>query len=378
MSKNADGRSRVLVVDDLDDNRNVLCRFLESMGYVAQDADGGESALAMVKESPPDVILLDLMMPGISGLDVCCRLKADESTRHIPIIIITANANRGSNLKAVEAGADDFLTKPFDQVLLEARIRSCIRSKNLQERLIEYNRELEEKVRERTCRVEQIQHAAIFSLAKLAESRDTETGNHLERIRAYARELALELFTWEKYQHEINSGFMESLCHSVPLHDIGKVGIPDHILLKPGPLTPEEYEIMKTHALVGGDTLKAADLEAGGHSFLAMGRDIAYYHHEKWDGSGYPFQLAGTAIPQAARITALADAYDALCSKRPYKEALSHETSREILVGGRGSHFDPDLVDAFLARQHRFDRIREQFNASATSNPPPLSSAIPA
>jgi putative two-component system response regulator len=347
----------------------VLTRFLLPMGFEVAGVKSGEEALVQVEQFPPDVILLDLMMPGLNGFDVCRQLKQSDRTRHIPIIIITGISDKQANVEAVEAGADDFLIKPFDRVLLEARIRSSVKAKLLHDRLLAYQQELEERVVERTQQLEMTQHITVFSLAKLSESRDTETGDHLERMRSYTRELALELSTWSQYAEVIHSTFVEELYHSSPLHDIGKVGIPDRILLKPGKLSMEEFEIMKTHTLIGGDTLQAADAEAGRDSFLAMGRDIAYYHHEKYDGSGYPHGAAGTEIPLPARIVALADVYDALSSKRPYKEPFDHETSRKIILEGRGKHFDPDVVDAFLAREKRFVEIREHFQGSGLLAP---------
>ena len=305
----------------------------------------------------------------MNGFEVCRRLKQDAETHHIPIIIVTGMSDRDSNLKAVEAGADDFLIKPFDRILLEARIRNSVRTKILHDQLVHYKQELEDKVVERTEQVVLTQQITVFSLAKLAESRDNDTGDHLERIRCYARILSEDFVAMEKYRGRLKEDFVDEMYRSTPLHDIGKVGIPDRILLKPGKLTTEEFEIMKRHSTIGGDTLKAADIEAGRDSFLAMGRDIAYYHHEKWDGSGYPFGLAGEDIPVEARITALADVYDALSSRRPYKEPFSHEKSRGIILEGRGSHFDPDAVDVFVARERQFMEIRESFQGSGAPSP---------
>lgn len=360
---------KVLVVDDLEQNVDILTRFLEPMGFYTRSADSGLAALDLVEEDPPDVILLDLMMPGMNGFDVCRRLKRSQKTRHIPVIIITGMSDKQANVDAVEAGADDFLIKPFDRVLLEARIRSSVKSKLLHDKVLAYQSVLEERVAERTRQLEITQHVTVFSLAKLSESRDTETGDHLERMRSYTRELALELSFWPQYRHAINSTFVDELYHSSPLHDIGKVGIPDRILLKPGKLTFEEFEIMKTHTLIGGDTLRAADIEAGSGSFLAMGRDIAFFHHEKFDGSGYPYGVSGEEIPLPARIVALADVYDALSSKRPYKEPFDHPRSKAIILEGRGTHFAPDVVDAFLAREQRFVEIRQHFQGTGQLAP---------
>lgn len=376
MAESPSGRQTILVVDDLPENTILLRNFLVPKGFDVDAAQSGEEALQRVAEAPPDVILLDLVMPDMDGFQVCRSLKEDVKTRHIPVVIVTGLADREANLKAIEAGADDFLTKPFDSVLLEARIRSCIRSKTLQDRIIEYqerleehNENLEQCVEERTAQVVRTQQVAVFSLAKLAESRDSETGDHLERMRCYAREVALEILELDKYRNTLDDSFAERIFQSSPLHDIGKVGIPDRILLKPGKLNPAEFTIMKTHSTIGGDTLKAADAEAGTNSFLAMGCDIAYSHHEKWDGTGYPRGLKGEAIPLASRIVAIGDVYDALSSKRPYKEPFAHERSMGIIAEGRGTHFDPEVFDAFVAREEEVLDIRERFQGDGGPSP---------
>ena len=364
----------VLAVDDLDINLRLLSDFLSPKGFRVITAANGPDALQEVARAAPDTIILDLTMPGMSGIDVCRILKSDPKTRHIPVIMLTGNANRESNLAAIEAGADDFVSKPFDSVLLEARIRSAIRSKDLQDQIIDYRRRLEIekellelKVADRTALVQRTRQVTVFGLAKLAESRDTETGDHLERVRCYARDLAQELLDSKGYRSpDLNEDYPRQIFDSSPLHDIGKVGIPDRILLKPGKLSPEEFALMKTHTLIGGDTLRAADIEAGTNSFLTMGRDIAYSHHEKWDGSGYPLGISGEEIPLASRIVAVADVYDALSSKRPYKEPFTHERSMKIIIEGKGSHFDPDMVDAFLRIEDRVHSIRDTFQREPT------------
>lgn len=369
MVSNKNRTTRILVVDDMPENAMVLRSFLAPLGYEVESVTRGEDALASVDRDPPDVILLDIVMPGMNGFEVCRRLKQNPETQHIPVVIITGMADKETNVKAVNCGADDFLIKPFDRILLEARIKTSSTTKLLQDRLLEYKNELEQKVIQRTEQVVLTQQVTVFALAKLAESRDNETGDHLERMRSYARELAEEVIGIDKYRNDYGKSYVNEIYQSTPLHDIGKVGIPDRILLKPGKLTEEEFEIMRRHTLIGGETLKAADVEAGRDSFLAMGRDIAFYHHEKWDGSGYPFQLAGESIPLCARIAALADVYDALSSRRPYKEPFTHEKSRAIILDGRGSHFDPDIVDAFLAREQRFLSIRAEFFGSGKLSP---------
>ena len=366
----------ILVVDDLVENARLLRDFLEPKGYRIVSASGGEEALQWLDGELPDAILLDLVMPDMDGLSLCRRIKDNPERRHIPIIFITGHAERDLNVEALELGAEDFVSKPFDPILLHARIRNALRTKYLQDQLISYRRKLESSnerleiaVGERTEQIERIQQVIVFSLAKLAESRDTETGDHLERMRSYTREIALELRRAGPYRHLITDGFVESLYRSSPLHDIGKVGIPDSILLKPGKLTTHEFEIMKTHTQIGGDTLRAADREAGGDLFLSMGRDVAYYHHEKWNGAGYPQGLAGEDIPLAARIAAISDVYDALSSKRPYKDAFSHEKSRSIIMEGNGTHFDPAIVDAFTRCEERVLAIRSHFQSTGKLSP---------
>ncbi len=359
----------ILVVDDLPENSRLLARLLEPLGYQVHAARNGAQALDFVANQAPDLILLDLVMPEMDGFEVCQRLKGNEATRHIPVVVITGRKDREANLLAIEAGADDFLVKPFDQALLKARIGASLNTKMLQDQLLDSRRRLEERVRERTAQLEKTQQVTIFSLAKLAESRDNETGDHLDRMRCYAKSLALEMQAMGIGDGVLTDHFVESLYLSCPLHDIGKVGIPDRILLKPGRLTEAEFEIMRTHARIGGDTLRAAEDEAGGAPFLAMGRDIAYFHHEKWDGTGYPFRQEGREIPLSARIVALADVYDALSSKRPYKDPFPHEKCRRILIEGRASHFDPIVVDAFLAREAEFLDIHREFVDSAVPSP---------
>jgi len=377
MEKNSGGMGTVLVVDDLVENTLVLKGFIKPLGFDVMIAQSGEEALEKIETEPPDIILLDLMMPGMSGFEVCEKLKENQDTRHIPIIIITGLSDPDANVRAIKAGADDFLIKPFDRVLLEARVRSSFKTKRLQDEILQHRRELEVRVRERTRQVELTREVALFSLARLAESRDAETGDHLERIRCYVRIIAEEMRQWGRYDELMTGRFVEEIYLSSPLHDIGKVGIPDRILLKPGPLTDAEYAIMKTHSLIGGDALRDADYEAGQNSFLAMGRDIAYYHHERWDGKGYPNGLKGQEIPFAARIVTLADVYDALTSKRPYKEAFSHERAREIIVAGADKQFDPDVVDAFLRREQEFIKVRNTFqNTGEASLLQQLSDAV--
>lgn len=369
MDSDASIQGTILIVDDMVENILLLKSLILPMGFEVYTAQNGEEALQQVTESVPDIILLDLVMPVMSGFEVCERLKQNAKTRHIPIIIITGLSEREANIRAVKAGADDFIIKPFDRVLLEARIKVSFKTKRLQDALLQYSRDLEDRVRERTRQVELTQEVALFSLARLAESRDAETGEHLERIRRYAYILAQEMRDCNLYDELADGRFVEEIYLSSPLHDIGKVGIPDRILLKPGALTESEYAIMKTHTLIGGDTLRDADQEAGRHSFLTMGRDIAYHHHERWDGRGYPNGLRGEEIPLAARIVTLADVYDALSSRRPYKDAFSHARSREVVIAGAEKQFDPALVEAFTRCEDKFMDVHRRFHHSGQVSP---------
>jgi putative two-component system response regulator len=359
----------ILVVDDLPENTQVLESFLRPLGYHVESANNGASALEMIHDTPPDVILLDVVMPGMDGFEVCSRLKASPATRHIPVIMITGLNDRKANVRALELGADDFLIKPFDRPLLQVRIASCLKTKGLQDEIIGYQEELEERIHERTRQLEITQQITVFSLARLAESRDNDTGDHIDRMRSYAFELAQVLRNHPDFSEIVDDHFVREIYQSCPLHDIGKVGIPDCILLKPGKLTDLEFEIMKTHSSLGGDTLRAPDEQSGVASFLTMGRDIAYHHHEKWDGSGYPFGLAGDDIPVSARIVALADVYDALSTKRPYKEPFSHEKCKAIVLEGHGKHFDPRVADAFLECEDHFVKIRAEFQSTGRLSP---------
>lgn len=363
-----DRTPHVLIVDDREENIRLLKAFLRDNAFEIDTATSGQEALSKVAANPPDIILLDVVMPGMDGLEVCRHLKDDDATRHIPVVIVTGTTERDLNVDALEAGADDFLTKPLDSSILRARIRNGLRSKMLQDRILryqaeleQYNEKLEAGIRDRTNQLQRTQQVTVFSLAKLSESRDEDTGVHLDRVRWYVRELAAQMSQWDDYKNLIDEVFVEQLYQSSPLHDIGKVGIPDQILLKPGKLTVEEFEIMKLHTIIGGDTLHAADVEAGSNSFLAMGRDIAYFHHEKYSGEGYPKGLKGIDIPLSARITALGDVYDALTSQRPYKPPFSHEKARTIILEGRGTHFCPDVVEAFLSREQRFIEIQREY-----------------
>ncbi|MBI4829739.1 MAG: response regulator [Nitrospinae bacterium] len=358
------GDFTVLVVDDNEDNVFLLESIISAQGFKVVTAHGGREALdlAIERRLDLDLLITDLMMPGVDGMEVTRALKANPRTRHIPIILLTAKQReRGDVARGLDMGAEDYLTKPIDAMELLARVRSALRQKGLQDELARVNENLAQLIEERTIEVLLTRNAAIFGFAKLAEYRDPETGGHLERIRNYTRALALELSRDPAYAGQVDEEFVATIFESSVLHDIGKVGIPDNVLLKPGKLTPEEFEIMKTHAMIGGDALASSARRIGDDSFLSMGRDIAYFHHERWDGAGYPRGLKGDEIPLAARIMALADVYDALVSKRVYKEAMPHEQARDIILANDGAHFDPAIVRAFRAVENMFVEIRQKF-----------------
>lgn len=354
----------ILLVDDNAENIYLLKIILGDKGYRLVTAENGQEALDCFDTSEGaaiDLVITDIMMPEIDGLELTRRIRNNPKTHPIPVMLLTANkVDHGDIAKGLELGADDFLAKPVNPVEIIARVRSLLRVKHLHDKLTDVNDHLTQLVEERTMELFSARDTALFGFAKLAEYRDPETGEHLERIRSYTRTLAEQLAKTGVYNDVITEDFIQQVVFSSPLHDIGKVGIRDSILLKPGKLTKEEFEIMKTHSTIGGDTLAAAERHsAGADGFLSMAKNIAYYHHERWDGKGYPSGLAGENIPLVARIMAVADVYDALVSKRVYKEAYPHEKAHDIIVEEWGKHFDPAVAEAFLATEEKFIAINK-------------------
>ncbi|MBF0476641.1 MAG: two-component system response regulator [Deltaproteobacteria bacterium] len=346
---------KVLVVDDEDRNLRLMEAMLIPLGYKVYLAANGEAALSGVKDNPPDVILLDIMMPKMDGFEVTRRIKSDEETRFIPIVMVTALKDVEDRVRALEAGADDFLTKPVDKVELRARVRSLLKVKAYNDHMKSYQRQLEQEVAHRTEQLEQafkrINMASletIFILSRAAEHKDEDTGSHIRRMANYSAAVARKMGLPDRT--------VEAILYAAPMHDVGKIGIPDGILLKPARLTYEECEIMKTHTTIGGHILTTSL-----PGFLQFGKVIAMTHHEKWDGGGYPLGLKGKKIPLAGRIVAIADVFDALTSKRPYKEPFSLEKSYGIISEGRGTHFDPDVVDAFFAIEEEILSIKGRY-----------------
>ena len=353
----------LLAVDDTADNLALLNDLL-SKQYKVKLANSGAKALKIAAAAPPpDLILLDIMMPGMDGYEVCRQLKLQAATRDIPVIFLTACADAEAERAGLEAGAVDYVTKPFNPPVLLARVKTHLALKAQADFLRDKSAFLEAEVDKRTREIRAIQDVTIHTLASLAETRDSETGNHIRRTQFYVKALARRLCENPGLAAILTPRYIEMLFKSAPLHDIGKVGIPDSILLKPGRLSPEEFEIMRTHTTLGRQAIEHAEQLLGMQvDFLSMSKDIAQSHQEKWDGSGYPQQLAGDAIPLSARLMALADVYDALISRRIYKPAMSHAQAAEIIVAGRGQHFDPDVVDAFLAIQDEFQAIARRFS----------------
>lgn len=343
----------VLVVDDAEANIDIL---VEALGesYDIRVALDGESALETVSKTKPDLILLDIMMPGIDGYEVCNRLKQDPETSGILVIFLTALTDDLDEAKGLALGAVDYITKPFNPELVKSRVRNQLELKL-------YRDDLEVLVKKRTRQLQLTQDVTIESMGTLAEYRDPETGGHIKRTQNYVRLLADHLKDHPKFRDQLGEEAVELLYKSAPLHDIGKVGVPDNILLKPGKLTDEEFVEMQKHAVYGRDTIAASEKKLGSESFLKYARIIAETHHEKWDGSGYPAGLSGEAIPLPGRIMALADVYDALISKRCYKPPFPHGKAVAIITEGSGSHFDPDLVTAFLELADRFRAVALEF-----------------
>jgi putative two-component system response regulator len=329
---------RVLVVDDNDVSLTLLEATLAAEGYQVETARDGVEALERVRTEGFRFVVSDWEMPRLSGPELCRAVRADDLPGYVYVILVTSHDSPQKTVEGLSAGADDFVGKPFDPSELIARVRTGERILSLETRDV-----------------------AIFAMAKLAESRDPETGAHLERVRSYCRVLAKDLGALPRFRAEINDEFVRLIYLTSPLHDIGKVGIPDSVLLKPGRLSDHEFEIMKTHAMIGAQTLDAALKAFPGVKFLQMARDIAATHHERWDGSGYPEGLVGAAIPIAGRIVALADVYDALSSKRVYKAAFSHEIAKSMILKDAGTHFDPDIVEAFVRTENQFIETRARY-----------------
>jgi putative two-component system response regulator len=352
----------ILVVDDTPDNLELMVGLLRD-SYRVLVAHSGDRALRLVAgERPPDLILLDIMMPGMDGYEVCQRLKAEPRTRDIPVIFLTACSEVEDETHGLSLGAVDYITKPISPPIVLARIATHLQLKAASDFLRDKSAFLAAEVARRTREVEDLQNVVVLAMASLGETRDNETGNHLRRTQHYVRALALHLCSHPRFSALLTPENIDMIYKSAPTHDIGKVGIPDSILLKPGKLDPDEFEVMKTHTTLGFEAIQRAEASLGHDMpFLRFAKEITLSHQEKWDGSGYPRGLRGEEIPISARLMALADVYDALISRRVYKPPFTHAQARDLILAGRAQHFDPDVTDAFLALEAEFQAIAQRF-----------------
>jgi putative two-component system response regulator len=329
---------QVLLVDNNSETQKRLAEIALELGHGVIFANNGIEGLAQYRKHNPRFVIANVTLEGISGPELCRAIRRRQSMNYTYLILLTKSEDGESVELSIDSGADDYLCETFSREMLRLRLEAGKRLMTLAGR-----------------------DMMIFSLAKLAECRDNDTGKHLDRMREYAKLLACELSTYPEFESVVDEQFIELLYLTSPLHDIGKVGIPDSVLTKPGKLTTEEFAVMKTHTVIGGETIRATAAAYPQASFLKMAMDVVLYHHERWDGTGYPEGLAATNIPLSARIVAVADVYDALTSKRVYKAAYDHESASKIIIDGKGTHFDPTLVDAFIRIQDAMNEIRISF-----------------
>ncbi|MGE6110542.1 two-component system response regulator [Aeromonas salmonicida] len=352
----------ILIVDDSPENLMVLTDLL-SPTYRVLAAQSGEKCLRIATgKTLPDLILLDVMMPGMDGYEVLKQLRTSPETSRIPVVLLTALADSQSEEYGLSLGAADYITKPIKPAIVQARVRTQLEAKQARDGLQSQNTALEAEVARRMTENDLIQQVSIRALAHLAEIRDPETGNHILRTQGYVRLLANALASHHRFIDTLTPRYIDLLSRSAPLHDIGKVGIPDHVLLKPAKLTVEEWEVMRTHAKLGSDAIEEAERDIEQPlAFLTLAKEIAHWHHEKWDGSGYPDGLRGDEIPLSARLMALADVFDALINVRVYKAAMPYDEARALILSGTGQHFDPDVVTAFDNHFDQFVAIAERY-----------------
>jgi putative two-component system response regulator len=346
-------RNTLLIVDDTEENIDILVDLLRDE-YELLVALNGKRAIELARGHTPDLILLDVMMPEMNGFEVCNVLKDDRETSHIPILFITALSEVEDEAKGIQLGAVDYIRKPFNPLIIQSRIKSNLTHKN-------YQNSLEAMVAERTHKIEKTKEVIIKSMGVIAEYRDPETGAHIKRTQNYVRIMAKYLQKTAEYASYFTNDTIYSLYKSAPLHDVGKVSIPDAILLKAGKLTGDEFEVMKTHTIKGKQAIEAILADLPNETFLTHALEIAHTHHERWDGTGYPRGLKAYDIPISGRIMAIADVYDALITRRVYKPAYSHEQAKKIIQDGKGTHFDPLMVDAFLALEKSFQKIAKAY-----------------
>lgn len=359
---NVRNRPVVLIVDDTPQNLFMMNALLEDRYSVVLAEDGVTALREARSATPPDLILLDVIMPAMDGYEVCRQLKADPATAHIPVLFLTSKSSIEDEQRGFALGAVDYITKPFSPPIVLARVETHLRLKASEDFLRDQNTYLESEVLRRTAELQAIQDVTIMALASLSETRDSDTGGHILRTQNYVKVLAENLRGHPAFAAFLTPANIQLLYKSAPLHDIGKVGIPDRILLKPDRLDADEFEIMKAHTTLGREAIEHAEQRLGASvPFLRIAKEIAYSHQEKWDGTGYPQGLQGEEIPISARLMALADVYDALISRRAYKAPMSHEAVRAYILAHRGTHFDPNVVDAFIRVSEHFRDIAARY-----------------
>lgn len=347
----------ILAVDDTPANLSLLANLLREK-YRVRVANHGRKALELACAEIPDLILLDVSMPEMDGYEVMRALRADPRTVRVPVIFLTARTSIEDEELGLSLGAVDFIHKPISPPIVQARIKTHLEVKAWEDFLQDRNLWLQREIERRLGEITRLQDASIWVMVSLAEFRDECTGNHIRRTQEYVRALAQGLSVFPGYADRLTDAAIDLMAKTAPLHDVGKIAIPDHILLKPGKLSEDEFAIMKTHAQRGDEMLaRAGQLMGQQGDYFEVARQIARHHHEKWDGSGYPDGLAGEAIPLPARLMAVADVYDALTTRRPYKEPMSHEQAYNLLEKGSGRHFDPLLIEVFRGIQRRFQEI---------------------
>lgn len=349
--------ANILIVDDVTSNLAILTQMIKSLGYMARPVTSVKQAMSAIEVIMPQLILLDISMPDINGFEFCEMLKKDANTKEIPIIFISAMNSSEDKIRGFKLGAVDFISKPFEIEEVTMRVNTHLKIYRMQQELEVYNKRLHKVVNDQMVKMKAQQKSIIYSLTNLSEAREDPTGRHLEHIRLNSKMLALALQLSPKFEKEINSTFVDNIEMASMLHDLGKIAIHDSILLKEGKLTAEEMQEVKTHTVLGAESLRQIiDSSDDDDGFFEMATQIAHYHHEKWDGTGYPSGLSGTEIPLAARIVAIIDVYDALISDRCYKSAYTHEESMEIMMNEAGESFDPDIMEVFLKVQNQLKR----------------------
>ncbi len=356
MGEVLDQEANILIVDDVRANLVALTEMVRKAGFLARPVTSVKQAMQAIDAMLPHLILLDITMPEMDGFEYCAMLKKDVRTRAIPVIFVTALASTQDKIRGFHLGAVDFIVKPFEQEEVTMRINTHLKNYRMQQELESYNKRLYKLIQDQMNRITEQHKTIVYALAKLSEARDDGAGQHLKNIGKNCRMLAMSLQLSPKFEKQIDNEFIDTIEMASTLHDIGKIAISDRILLKPGKLTPEERAIIETHAEIGAKTLQEiADLNSE-NKMMAMAVDIAYYHHERWDGTGYPKGLSGTEIPLAARIMAIVDVYDSLVGERCYKPAYSHEESMRIIREESGKMFDPDIVEIIEKVQRQLKR----------------------